>query len=130
MENILLQLIEILKYLPKFNHIWQNLTSSMNVKPYSTTPNNIHQYPTISSKILCLLGKVSKTQLMYTWCPIYQKIYQFTENLVQRGCCIRSPLVTKLFEVVLLHEDVTQLEQKKSRPWYTCGLSPHRVSAM
>ena len=32
----------------------------------------------------------------------------------QRGCCIRSPLVTKLFEVVLLHEDITQRDLKNS----------------
>ena len=48
----------------------------------------------------------------------------------KRGCCIRSPLVTKLFEVVLLHEDVTQPELKKSSPLYTCDLSLHRVSAL
>ena len=48
----------------------------------------------------------------------------------QRGCCIRSPLGTKLCEVVLFHEDITQLEQKNSSHCYTCGLRPHRVSAM
>ena len=32
----------------------------------------------------------------------------------------------KLFEVILLHEDITQRELKKSSPRYTCDLSPHR----
>ena len=40
-----------------------------------------------------------------------------TEDLVSEwrkgGCCIRSPLLTKLLEFVLHHEDITQLEQKK-----------------
>ena len=49
---------------------------------------------------------------------------------MKRGCCIRSPLVTKLYEVVLLREDLTQRDLKNSRPWYTCDLSLHRVSAM
>ena len=48
----------------------------------------------------------------------------------ERGCCIRSPLATKLFEVVLLHEDITQWDLKNSSHWYTCDLSPRRVSAM
>merc|ERR1719320_2015174 len=30
----------------------------------------------------------------------------------KRGCCIRSPLVTKHFEVVLLDENITQLVRK------------------
>jgi len=34
----------------------------------------------------------------------------------KRGCCIRSPLVTKHFEVVLLDENITQLELKKFQP--------------
>ena len=50
-------------------------------------------------------------------------LYGFNfSNLIirnQRGCCIRSPLVTKRFEVVLLHEDITQRELKKSSPWNT-----------
>ena len=52
------------------------------------------------------------------------------EKFHQRGCCISSLLVTKRFEVALLHEYITQLEQKNSSHWYTCDLSPHRVSAM
>ena len=32
----------------------------------------------------------------------------------KRGCCIRFPLVTKLFEVVLLHEDITQRDLKNA----------------
>ena len=38
--------------------------------------------------------------------------------------------MTKLFEVVLLHGDITQRDLKNSSPWYTCDLSPHQVSAM
>jgi len=34
----------------------------------------------------------------------------------KRGCCIRSPLVTKHFEVVLLDVNITQLELKKFQP--------------
>ena len=30
----------------------------------------------------------------------------------KRGCCIRFPLVTKLFEIVLLHEDIKQRDPK------------------
>ena len=48
----------------------------------------------------------------------------------KRGCCIRSPLATKLLHVVLFCEDNTQRDLKKSSPWYTCDLSLHRVSAM
>ena len=48
----------------------------------------------------------------------------------KRGCCIRSPLVTKLFEVVLLHEGIIERNLKNSSPWYTWGLGPHRVLAM
>ena len=43
---------------------------------------------------------------------------------------VMSPLVTKLFLVVLIHKNITQLDLKKSRPWYTCDLSLHQVSAM
>ena len=49
---------------------------------------------------------------------------------MERGCCIRSPFVTKLFEVVLLHEDIAQRELKNPSPWYTCDLSPPQVSDM
>ena len=38
-------------------------------------------------------------------------------------------LVTKLLYVVIFHEDITQPEPKTSGPWYTCDLSPHRVSS-
>ena len=31
----------------------------------------------------------------------------------QRGYCIMSPLATKLLKVVSLHEDITQLDEKK-----------------
>ena len=58
------------------------------------------------------------------------KLCFWVSYIVQRGCCIRSPLVTKLFEVVLFREDVTQRELKNSSHWNTCDLSPHRVSAM
>ena len=34
----------------------------------------------------------------------------------KRGCCIRSPLATKLLHTILFHEDITQLEQKNSSP--------------
>ena len=51
-------------------------------------------------------------------------------NSQQRGCCIRSPLATKLLHTVLFREDITQLEQKNSSPWYTCDLSLHQVSAI
>ena len=51
-------------------------------------------------------------------------------GILQRGCCIRSLLVTKFFEVVLLHEDITQRDLKNSSPWYTCGLGPPQVLAM
>ena len=39
------------------------------------------------------------------------------EKTLERGCCVISPLVTKLFLVVLLHKDVTQRDLKKSRPY-------------
>ena len=32
-------------------------------------------------------------------------------------------MVTKLLEVVLLHEDITQLDEKTSSPWYTPSFS-------
>ena len=60
---------------------------------------------------------------------LFRDFYYKQQNL-KRGYCISSPLVTKLFEVVLLHEDITQQEQKNSSHWYTCDLSPHRVSVM
>ena len=47
---------------------------------------------------------------------------------LQRGCCISSPLATKLFELVLLHEDITQLEQKNSGHNYNLILSWLRCS--
>ena len=53
-----------------------------------------------------------------------------TGTETQRGYCIRSPLVTKLFEVVLVNEDVTRPELKNSSPWCTCDLSLNQVSAM
>ena len=45
----------------------------------------------------------------------------------QRGCCIRSPLATKLLHVLLFLEDNTQRDLKNSSPWYTCDLSLHQV---
>ena len=42
---------------------------------------------------------------------------------MHQGCCIRSPLVTKFFEVVLLHEAITQRDLKNSSLCYTWGLS-------
>ena len=50
--------------------------------------------------------------------------YQMLSS-IKRGCCIRSPLATKLFEVVLLHEDITQRDLKNSSPW--CDKSVHHV---
>ena len=55
---------------------------------------------------------------------------EFSTIKWKRGWCIRSPLVTKLFEVVLLSEDVTQRDLKNSSSWCTCDLSLHQVSAM
>ena len=37
---------------------------------------------------------------------------------LERGCCIRSHLATKLLHVVLFHEDITQRDLKKCRPRY------------
>ena len=56
-------------------------------------------------------------------------------NGLNRFCLVKGllyyvTLATKLFEVVLLHKDITQLEQKNSSPWYTCDQSLHRVSAI
>ena len=41
-----------------------------------------------------------------------------------------SPMVTKLLQVLLLLEDITQRDRIKSSPWYTCNISWHQVSAM
>ena len=60
----------------------------------------------------------------------WERCIFFPRNLAQRGCCIRSPLATKLLHTVLFHEDITQLEQKNSSPWYTCDRSLHRVSVI
>ena len=51
---------------------------------------------------------------------------------MRRDCCIRSPFVTKLLQVVLHHVDITQLDQKKKSAIgiHTCGLSRRRVSEM
>ena len=48
----------------------------------------------------------------------------------QKGLLHYVTLATKLLHVVLFHEDITQLEQKKSSPWYTCNESLHQVLAM
>ena len=47
---------------------------------------------------------------------------------LSKGLLHLVTLVTKLLYVILFHEDITQPEPKTSRPWYTCDLSPHRVS--
>ena len=60
----------------------------------------------------------------------YYRFGRWNFYFLKRGCCIRSPLVTKLLHTVLFHEDITQLEQKKSNPWYTCDWSLHRVSSI
>ena len=62
---------------------------------------------------------------MSSWSKTTSKSF-VTKGAVELG----QLLVTKLFETVLLHEDITQLEQKNSSPWYTCDLSLHQVSAM
>ena len=43
----------------------------------------------------------------------------------QRVCCIVSPFVMKLLNVVLFNKDITGLDKKKYVPWYTCDLSQH-----
>ena len=82
-----------------------------------------------------LLGNIplSCNQLVGSGIKTHKKGVQQAAGVIgriKRGYCFRSPLVMKLFEVVLLHEDIIQLEQKNSSHWYTCNLSPHRVSAM
>ena len=62
------------------------------------------------------MRNISNDQLFFSW--------------LQRDCCIRPPLVTKLSEVVWLDEDVTQPDLKKSSPWYTWDLSLCQVSAL
>ena len=42
------------------------------------------------------------------------------QSQLQNGRCIRSPLVTKLFEVIFLHGDITQRDLKNSSHWYIC----------
>ena len=54
----------------------------------------------------------------------------FQGYFMERGCSGLSHLVTKVLLVVLLQEDITDRDLKKSRPWYTCDLSLHQVSAM
>ena len=53
---------------------------------------------------------------------IYLNVVEFCHNL-QRGCCIWSPLATRLLHNVLFHDDITQPDLKKSSPWCSCDLS-------
>ena len=84
-------------------------------------------------KILRKFGSITstyhKSPILFCRYLSYLKSYR-NVSVFKRGCCIRSPLVTKLFEVVVLHEDITQRDLKNSSHWCTCDLSPHRVLAM
>ena len=72
-------------------------------------------------------GRVIRKWYWESWT---QKMDATSGHTIQRGYCIRSPLVTKHFEVVILHEDITQRDLKNSRPWYICDISSHLVLAM
>ena len=69
--------VKILREMYTNNKIFVKLSDGL-LKPFTTT---------ISVKQGCVLS------------PILFNLY-----IDKRGCCIKSPLVTKLFEVVLLHE--------------------------
>ena len=60
----------------------------------------------------------------------FESAKQSEDNQVDPKNSNPSEKYEKKKEAFNFHEDITQLEQKNSSPWYTCDLSPHRVLAM
>ena len=49
--------------------------------------------------------------------PVLIECWTNTRNPLKKGLLHYVTLATKLFHIVLFHEDITRLEQKNSSPW-------------
>ena len=89
--------------------------------------------------LFCNWGNVSNHKISSVLCKLdmMSDNYQSCVNPNQvgegqRGCCIRSPLATKLLHGVLFPEDITQQDLKNLALGiqFTCDKKLHQVSAM